>query len=73
MIDGWNTYTHTVNPNAYIYSVDLAGYGTTSIPLNYKNAAKIAGFSEKIYDFISTFESDPRTTVDKIKELYTEA
>jgi hypothetical protein len=70
MIEGWTNYTHNVNPNAYIYSVDLAGYGTAAIPLNHRNAAKIAGWSDKIYDFISTFESDKRTTVTKIKEMY---
>jgi len=69
-IKEWTNYTHNVNPNVYLYSVNLAGNSTSSVPQNTKNTALIGGFSERIFDFVTTFESDKRATVEKIKELY---
>lgn len=63
-------YQRNVNPDVYIYSVDLAGYGFSSVPENAKNTVKVAGFSDKIFNYISLFETDHRTMLNDI-ENYT--
>jgi hypothetical protein len=60
-------YQNTVNP-AYLYSVDLAGYGTTQVPKDNKKVCTIAGWSEKILSFIPMFESESATMVKTIEE-----
>lgn len=47
-------YQRTVNPNAYVHFYDLRGYGTKQIASG--NVNTIAGFSEKIFNQILTFE-----------------
>jgi hypothetical protein len=69
----WNTYTAFVQKETgekpYIYEVNLNGYGTSNFDRQ-NNVAKIAGWSDKIFDLMSSFESDPRGAVAKIKEKY---
>lgn len=60
-------YQRNINPNVFIYSVDLGGYGFSSIPTETKNTSKIAGFSDKIFDYISLFESDRNTMLNDIE------
>jgi hypothetical protein len=63
-------YQRNVNPDVYVYSVDLAGYGFSSLPEGAKNTVKIAGFSEKIFNYIELFERDRTTMLNDI-ENYT--
>lgn len=60
-------YQRNVNPDVYIYSVDLGGYGFSSIPTDTKNTAKIAGFSDKIFNYMNLFETDRRTMLNDIE------
>lgn len=62
-------YLENINPKTYIYSIDLAGYGTTDIALDTPNIFKIAGWSERILDFIKIAETDKRTAVDTIDKI----
>jgi hypothetical protein len=59
-------YKTTVNPKVYLYSIDLAGYGTSQTPENEPNVMTIAGWTEKILNFIPIFESDKATAVQAI-------
>lgn len=52
----WDRYTDEVNPDAHLYMVDLASYGTLSLPENYQNVHQIGGWSENIIDFIDSYE-----------------
>ena len=62
-------YKHEVNPNVYTYSFDLAGYGTLQVPENDKNTALIAGWSDKILNYIPIFEVDGRTAINEIESI----
>jgi 60 kDa SS-A/Ro ribonucleoprotein len=62
-------YRRNVNPNAFIYTIDLGGYGTTQIPEDTPNAAVFAGFSDKILTFITAFEQDKSTALKEIEAI----
>lgn len=57
-------------PNTYMYSIDLAGYGTTLFPSNQENKnILISGWSEKIFEFIDVFEKDRSTQIREIESI----
>lgn len=62
-----NTYKKKYNANPYIYSIDLAGYGTLQFPE--KQICAIAGFSEKIFDFMKVLEQDRNALITKINSI----
>lgn len=62
-------YRATVNPDCYMYSVDLAGYGTLQIPEDDPKTMVMAGWSEKLLNFIPVFESDRKTMLDAIESV----
>lgn len=59
-------YRAAVNPHVYVYSVDLAGYGTSQFPPDEPRVAMLAGWSERILEFISLFEGDRTQAVERI-------
>lgn len=63
-----NRYRNTINPNVYTHCIDLQGYGTTQINMFGKNTNYIAGWSEKILDYISLAEQGADTLLTKIQE-----
>jgi hypothetical protein len=69
MIETLKKYRSQVNPNCYMYSVDLAGYGTLQIPENDSKSLIMAGWSDKLLNFIPTFESDRKTMLDTIENI----
>lgn len=60
-------YRSKINPNLIVYSVDLAGYGTVQLPSDDPKLAKIAGWSDKIFQFIPAFESEKATVITAIE------
>ena len=62
----WHQYLKEINPNTKLYLVDLAGYGTTVFPEGEKNVVCIAGWNEKLIDFISMVETNPTTMIGRI-------
>jgi len=61
-------YKAKINPNVYVYSIDLAGYGTLQVPQDEPRSCLIAGWSDRILKFIKLFEEDKKTAVERIKE-----
>lgn len=59
-------YRSAVNPGVYVYSVDLAGYGTAQFPENEKRIALIAGWSERFLEFVPLFEADGTQAINRI-------
>lgn len=55
--------------DAFMYSVDMAGYGTLQIPQDQPKAAIMAGWSEKMLNFIPAFEADRATAVQYIQKI----
>ncbi len=62
------TYRKTINPDVWIHSIDLAGYGTTPISIRDKRVALYAGWSEKILSILSQTEAG---TGGMIKDIET--
>jgi len=56
--------------NAFIYSIDLTGYGTAQIPKDVSKVCTLAGWSEKIFDFMYLFEIGRETIVKTIERDY---
>ena len=68
----WNKYKRMVNPNAYLYTFNLADYGTSVVPVTTHNLFLASGFSDKILEFVPMFEGDDvkkGTLVDKVKQV----
>ena len=64
---GWKQYTKMINTEAVLYSIDLAGYGTLQFPASTKNVVKIAGWSDKIFNFIGRYEAGPDQLIKYIE------
>ena len=63
-------YRNKIAPNCYLYSVDLAGYGKgVQVPQGERNTVLLAGWSDRIFDFIANWEKD-RTSQVKMIENY---
>ena len=65
----WKKYKKSINPKAKLYSFDLAGYGQSTIPQDEKGTYLLAGWSEKVFDFVRAMEEDPAIAVKTIKEM----
>jgi len=64
----WDEYTNKVNPNAELYVVDLASYGTLSMPEGYHNVHQISGWSDNIIDYIVKSE-DSDSIIEMISSI----
>jgi hypothetical protein len=64
---GQNQYKTRTGANPYIYTVDLAGYGTSQFGDN--KAFHLAGFSEKMFDIMQLLEQDKKALVKKIESV----
>lgn len=62
-------YKNSINSKVFTYVFDLSGYGTMQFPKDESRVALIAGWSERILEFIKLFESDKKTAIDKIEKL----
>jgi len=65
---GFLEHYKTINPNVWLHGIDLAGYGTQQFIG--KNVNIISGWSEKVFDFISTAEKGVGTMIDKISNYH---
>jgi hypothetical protein len=65
-----NKYRENKNPKLWIHSLDLAGQGTSRFDLDHdKKVNLIAGWSDKVLDFISSVENGTQTIVDAVKAV----
>jgi 60 kDa SS-A/Ro ribonucleoprotein len=60
-------YKRRTGADPYIYSFDLAGYGSMQFPEN--KVFALAGFSEKVFDIMSNLEQDPRALLSEIEKV----
>lgn len=61
-------YKKKVNPDVWVHAIDMQGYGTQQFAG--KNVNIIAGWSEKVFDFISVSELGIDTLIDRISGYY---
>lgn len=66
----FNNYRNNINPNAKLYLFDLSTYGTVNFPESDRSVVNITGWSEKIFNFIQLYETDPKIQIKYIKEKY---
>lgn len=66
LAEQWRTYKSSVAPHAKLYSFDLAGYGTLQFPREDKSVILIAGWSDRVLEFISKYEEFGKTQIDTI-------
>lgn len=62
-------YRHTINKDVYVYSFDLANYGTTQIPKGDPRTFLAGGFSDQVLQFIPFFESSKEDMLSEIENI----
>jgi len=60
-------YKTRTGANPFIYSWDMAGYGSLAFPEN--RVATLAGWSEKTFDIMKLVETDKKALVNKINSI----
>lgn len=60
-------YKSTTGANPFIYSFDLAGYGTMQLPQ--QNVFCMAGFSDKTMDIMKYLEADKNAMINEINKI----
>lgn len=63
----FKTYKAEYGVTPFIYSVNLCDYGTLMFPEN--NVFCLAGWSEKIFDFMKLVESDKQAMFKEIENI----
>ena len=61
-------YKKRINPDVWVHAIDMQGYGTQQF--KGKNVNIIAGWSERVFDFISSVEQGMDSLIDKISSYY---
>lgn len=62
-----DAYRREVNPNFWVHAVDLQGYGTAQFIGGRTNI--LAGWSERVLEFIALIEAGTGSLVDKIDSI----
>lgn len=65
----WRKYKERINPNAFMYSIDLAGYGTSMVPEDDPGTCLLAGWSDRVLEFVPMFETTGQTLVSRIESI----
>lgn len=69
LVDALIHYRNVVNPKCYYYDVDLMGYGNAQVPDGDPLSCLISGWSERIFDYINTFESSSTGPIEEIEKI----
>lgn len=63
----FDRYKNLYAANPHLYTIDLAGHGTSQFPADQVYA--IAGFSDKIFDMINHLETDKSALIRRIEDV----
>ena len=63
----FKSYKKKFDANPFVYSWDLAGYGTLQFPEN--NVFCLAGFSDKVFDIMGLMETDKKALYNEINSI----
>lgn len=66
-VEACKEYKRRTSSDPFIYSFDLAGYGTLQFPE--RKVFCLAGFSEKVFDTIKFLESDKEAMINEIEKI----
>ncbi len=65
--NAFKQYKRRTGADPFIYSVDLAGYGSLQFPET--KVAAMAGFSEKMFDIMALVETDPQALINRVRAV----
>lgn len=65
--NAFKQYKRRTGAAPFIYSVDLAGYGSLQFPET--KVAAMAGFSEKMFDVMALVETDPQALINRVRAV----
>jgi hypothetical protein len=65
--DAFKEYKRRTGADPFIYSVDLAGYGSLQFPET--KVATMAGFSEKMFEVMAMAETDPQALINRVRAV----
>ena len=63
----FKAYKRRTGAAPFIYSVDLAGYGSLQFPES--KVATMAGFSEKMFETMAMVETDPQALINRVRAV----
>jgi hypothetical protein len=69
LAEQFEEYKRNSNPKCILYSIDLAGYGTSQFPMDDGSVVLLAGFSERLLDFIQRYETQKGNAISAIKTM----
>lgn len=61
-------YKKNINPDVKVYLVNLNGYGDSCLDYKDKNVVTVSGWSDKILQFIATYEEGKESFIKKISQ-----
>jgi len=67
LAEQFEEYKARVNSKCILYSIDLAGYGTAQFPKDDGSVVLLAGFSERLLEFIDRYESRGEDAISAIQ------
>lgn len=67
LAEQFEQYKAKMNPKCRMYSVDLSGYGTAQFPKDDGSVVELAGFSERLFEFVSRSEANKGDAISAIK------
>lgn len=62
-------YRSAINPNVYLYSFDLAGYGTSQVPQDDPKTCLLAGWSDRVLSYVDAYENGFGGAIEKVKSI----
>jgi hypothetical protein len=62
-------YQRGVGKNTFLYTLVLNGYGTLPVPQDTRNMAMLAGWSDKVLNYIPIYEKDKNTMMAEIDAI----
>ncbi|TXF91460.1 TROVE domain-containing protein [Neolewinella aurantiaca] len=65
--DAFSAYRKRTGADPFLYSVDLAGYGSLQFPED--KVATMAGFSEKIFEIMAMAETDSLALINRVRAV----
>jgi hypothetical protein len=63
----FKAYKRKYNADPFVYSFDLAGYGTLQFPV--PKVFALAGFSDKVFDLMRLLETDKNALIQRIESI----
>jgi hypothetical protein len=64
-------YRREVNPDCYVYSINLAGYGQSQVKPSGKRTHLLSGWSEQIFGIMRDTEGDQSAQTTEQKDIPT--